>query len=337
MTTKLIKARTPKNVKGMIIKEILEIPIDQIVPTSKGPYLNPRVRGTNPHKVEQHENAIRNGYYQPEYYVPPVVEVNTNPDYDGAYLLLTGEHRYQAHKNTGATHFYVVVVEFVAEGGKSADYHRDVYMSNENSEFSGEVAQEKRKPEDVCATVVKMIEKGTCESTDEAISEVLQDLGYLKKTNAHKNLVNDVKAGIGKGGVVKAIATGELKATEKSLNEENDDVFTTCRVHNKAQGWHRDYHPRLISEVLIPRLKPSLDKDVYGNQIEITPITVKYAFNGLSPKEVSDVRPQLQSKDFLTKFYNEIALPFVELYDKKLLQDNISIDFFNQLKNDKFD
>ena len=149
------------------------------------------------------------------------------------YLQNTGEHRYHAHKNTGATHFYVAVVEWVDAEGKSADYHRDVYMSNENSEFSGEVAQEKRKPEDVVATVVAMVEKETIPSTDEAISTVLVDLGYQKKTNAHKNLINDVNAALGKGGVVATIATAELKSTEKLLNQNTHTILHQNLHHSQ--------------------------------------------------------------------------------------------------------
>lgn len=329
-TPTMIQARQPQNVSGMRVLHLAQIDINLIIPTSKGPYINPRVRGLNTKKIEQHQISINNGQYQPEYYVPPVVEKNTNPDYDGEYLQLTGEHRYQAHLNTGATHFYAAVVEFVDENGKSADYHRDIYMSNENSEFSGEVAQEKRKPEDVVATVVAMVQKKTIPSTDEAISSALSDLGYLKRTNAHKNLMNDVNATLGKGGVVSTIATSELKATEKKLNEENDDVFTTCRVHNKASAFHRDYHPRLISEVIVPRLEPALKGK------EIKPIDVMYAFNGLTPSEVEQTRPLLESKRFIDTFYLNTAKPFVDLYEKGIINENVNVDFFNQLKNDKF-
>jgi len=325
--TSMIEPRKPINTPGMRFKYFAKVPMENVIPTSKGPFINPRVKGLNIAKIELHENAIRKGQYQPEYYVPPVVEETL---YDN-FLQNTGEHRYQAHLNTGATHFYVAVVEWVDEDGKSADYHRDVYMSNENSEFSGEVAQEKRKPEDVVATVVAMVEKDTIPSTDEAISSVLSDLGYQKKTNAHKNLINDVNAALGKGGVVATIATAELKSTEKSANEDNDDVHTTCRVHNRASEWHRDYHPRLISEVIVPRLEPLLEKK------PIKPIKVKYAFNGLTPAEVKHTRPKLESKKFIDKFYQDVAKPFVSLYEKGQLKENIDIDFFNQLKGDKFD
>ena len=325
--TSMIEPRKPINTPGMRFKYFAKVPMENVIPTSKGPFINPRVKGLNIAKIELHENAIRKGQYQPEYYVPPVVEETLNDN----FLQNTGEHRYQAHLNTGATHFYVAVVEWVDEDGKSADYHRDVYMSNENSEFSGEVAQEKRKPEDVVATVVAMVEKTTIPSTDEAISSVLSDLGYQKKTNAHKNLINDVNAALGKGGVVATIATAELKSTEKSANEDNDDVHTTCRVHNRASEWHRDYHPRLISEVIVPRLEPLLEKK------PIKPIKVKYAFNGLTPAEVKHTRPKLESKKFIDKFYQDVAKPFVSLYEKGQLKENIDIDFFNQLKGDKFD
>lgn len=323
--TSMIEPRKPINTSGMRFKHFAKVPIAEIIPTSKGPFINPRVKGLNIAKIELHENAIRNGQYQPEYYVPPVVE--ETPE---GYLQNTGEHRYQAHLNIGSTHFYVAVVEWVDAEGKSADYHRDVYMSNENSEFSGEVAQENRKPEDVVATVVAMVEKGTIPSTHEAISSVLSDLGYQKKTNAHKNRINDVNAALGKSGVVATIARAELKSTEKSENENNDDVHTTCRVHNRASEWHRDYHPRLISEVLIPRLEPLLQKKA------IKPVKVKYAFNGLTPTEVKNTRPKLESKKFIDRFYQDVAKPFVSLYEKGYLKDNIDIDFFNQLKGDKF-
>lgn len=327
--TSMIEPRKPQNVTGMKFKYFAKVPIEDIVPTSKGPYINPRLKGLNIVKIEQHETAIKNGQYQPEYYVPPVVEQGA--DSHSPYLQNTGEHRYHAHRNTGATHFYVAVVEWVDAEGKSADYHRDVYMSNENSEFSGEVAQEKRKPEDVVATVVAMVEKETIPSTDESISTVLSDLGYLKKTNAHKNLINQVNASLGRGGVVATIATAELKSTEKFENENNDDVLTTCRVHNKASAWHRDYHPRLISELLVPNLQPVLENK------KVKPIKVKYAFNGLSPEEVKTTRPKLESKKFLDKYYHDVARPFVDLYEGGHLKENLDIEFFNQLKNDNFE
>ena len=198
--TYMIEPRMPNSSPGMKFVGFRHIAIDKIIPTSKGPYINPRVRGLNTEKIQAHENAIRKGEYKPEYYVPPVVE-----EAEYGYFQNTGEHRYQAHLNVGEPTFYAAVVEWVDENGKSADYHRDVYMSNENSEFSGEVPQEKRKPEDVVATVVSMVDKDTIPSTDEAISSVLIDLGYRKKSNAHKDYMNKINAAVQRGVQVRKV------------------------------------------------------------------------------------------------------------------------------------
>ena len=320
----LVPRRRP-NATGMVFLGWVEVPLHKVYRSSHelNPFKNiSRESGTNQETIDALAKCIRDGDYEPAYWIPPVIEFDSTT---GMYLQNTGEHRFIAHENEGRPTFYAALVEWVDCNGMPADYWRMVYISNENANENGEVSQNKRKPNDVVSTVTLMVDNNIIEKTEEAISSALVDLKYSnKKTNAHTDLLNAIKSRLGLGEVVASISKADMAQIEKS----NDNV--KCRIHNKKGAWHRDYHPRVISEAIIPAVKPALLDE------EIDPITIKYAFTGLRPQDIKNVRPKLKSLDFLDHYYTTVVEPFYDLYNSGLLKKNVKVEFFNQLTGDKY-
>lgn len=320
---KTIKPREPQ-AKGMRVIEMKEWPLGKVIPSSETQMKNVgRLRGVNPHQVEKLENILENGDYQPEYHIPPVGQ-----EINGFLHLSTGENRYQAHKNVGRTKYYAASVIWVEEEGKSGEYWKRVWTSNENDPSKGELTQSPRKPEDITAVTVSLVNCGEIEPTDEQIGRALEDQNLKKNSAAWKNQINDVKAKLGLGGVVDTIS--KSKAIELEKNHTTVDVDCVARVHNKETPTHRDYTPRLINEVLIPNLKGHLSNQKVQKQ------KVLYYFNGMTPTQIKKVRPQLASKDFLEDYYHKVCKPFVELYESNAFDENVEITFANQLEGDNY-
>lgn len=320
-----LKPRKPKS-PGLIFKRFVEVEIDKIVTTSKTPWRNiARQTGVSKGNVEKFVRCMERGEYVPEYHICPVAEYQSAED---KWYLNNGETRFTAAVEHGATHFYLAEVEWVDFEGKTANYRRSIYISNDNSEFSSVIDQKKRTTADSVATIVTLIDNGEISGSDESISSSLVDLGYTRKTKGHVNLMNRIKGKLGTGGVVSTVSQKEMQSAVKRLSDEKTNVIS--RTHSTSLPFHRDYHPRLIAEKLIPNLKPALNDDEVKEQL------VKYAFTGLTPEQILEVRPKMKAKEFIEEFYNKVAKPFVALYESGIFNSKLEVDFFNQLENDNF-
>lgn len=323
MSNLTIKPRQP-NAKGMIILDIKWWPLDKVIPSSQNSIKNiGRTRGVNNNQVEKLMNLIETNNYEPEYHIPPVGEEA------GGYLYLsTGENRWWAHKNVGASEYYAASVRWVKEDGKSGEYWKRIWTSNENDPSRGELTQCPRKPEDITSVTLSLISCGEIQPTDEQIGRVLIDQGLVKNSATWKNQINDVKSKLGLGGVVDTVGKSLASEIEKKYSKEDTDCV--ARVHNKETAMHRDYTPRLINEVLVPNLKGHLSGQTVKKQL------VKYYFNGMTPTQIKKTRPLLQNKDFIEDYYNKICKPFCDLYESGVFDEKFEVSFINQLEQDNW-
>ena len=250
-----VAAREPK-AKGMRVICIDDkFPMNQIY--QPGGSNSARASGTDGGKVKDFQKLISEGKYEPGYYVPPTVElikdVSQFPELElndkqkqemleYKAMLDTGFHRYEAHYGEGETTMHVAIVEFFEFAGKSAEYWRDVWRTNENKKEE-EVSTE-RVEIDIVTQIVNMIKKGTVKGNEKDIKETLKEMKVTSKDEKH-NILNEVLSAIGQESrVVQSISDSDFLEIMKLV--PNNDVlkFITRKIATA------DYDTRLFGKYI---------------------------------------------------------------------------------------
>jgi hypothetical protein len=301
--------------KGMKVLFVGYIPMGDILPSKWGTNAN-RPAGPDPKKVSQHARCIREGNYVPERYEPPVL---VKSDIEGKFDQCTGSHRHLGHEDAGATTFYAAVVEFFDCEGKSADYWRFIYQSNENREDTGkEVPKNFRGDEGVISTVLTMIDNGVISSDPKSIQVALEDQYYGRTTEKGKNLLNKIRAELGHvNGVTRLYS--KLDVARVITEETTPMTSVIVRTMKDSTGNDKDYDVRLVSSIM----------SVYKTSKKY--INVFLHWSGLNPHEIIKAR---EVKDnFLETQYFE-AKEFVEAYESGHLERRITVRYLPQIEGE---
>ena len=154
--------------------------------------------------VGQLMTLISEDKYEPEYRVPPTVELM-----NGTALgsLITGFHRWQAHVGENQETMYVAIVTFFDHDGMSANYWRKQWRLRENEE--NEDPKNDRTKEDIVGTVANMVKEQDIDESQ--IPKALKDAG-IKSAAKISTLESEVLAKLGQTTyVVDAVSDKELK------------------------------------------------------------------------------------------------------------------------------
>ena len=165
-----VSAREPK-AKGMRVVRIDDkFPMNQIY--QPGGSNSARATGTDRDKVADFQRLIKEGKYEPGYYIPPTVELIKDasqfPELELSdkqkeemlkyeAMLDTGFHRHEGHYGENKQTMHVAVVEFFHFQGKPAEYWRDIWRTNENKKE--EEVRNERVEIDIVTQIVNMIRK----------------------------------------------------------------------------------------------------------------------------------------------------------------------------------
>jgi hypothetical protein len=322
-----VAAREPK-AKGMrVIRIDDKFPMNQIY--QPGGSNSARASGTDGGKVKDFQKLISEGKYEPGYYVPPTVElikdVSQFPELElndkqkqemleYKAMLDTGFHRYEAHYGEGETTMHVAIVEFFEFAGKSAEYWRDVWRTNENKKEE-EVSTE-RVEIDIVTQIVNMIKKGTVKGNEKDIKETLKEMKVTSKDEKH-NILNEVLSAIGQESrVVQSISDSDFLEIMKLV--PNNDVlkFITRKIATA------DYDTRLFGKYI---------KSV-NNGADPLILTI---VNGNTAKDVLNIREK--KHDVLLARFRELlkdAIDFAKKEDIFSPDYKLPMKYVGQLQNE---
>jgi len=322
-----VAAREPK-AKGMrVIRIDDKFPMNQIY--QPGGSNSARASGTDGGKVKDFQKLISEGKYEPGYYVPPTVEiikdVSQFPELElndkqkqemleYKAMLDTGFHRYEAHYGEGETTMHVAIVEFFEFAGKSAEYWRDVWRTNENKKEE-EVSTE-RVEIDIVTQIVNMIKKGTVKGNEKDIKETLKEMKVTSKDEKH-NILNEVLSAIGQESrVVQSISDSDFEEIKKLV--PNNDVlkFITRKIATA------DYDTRLFGKYI---------KSV-NNGADPLILTI---VNGNTAKNVLNIREK--KHDVLLARFRELlkdAIDFAKKEDIFNPDYKLPMKYIGQLQNE---
>ena len=251
--------------------------------------------------VGQLMTLISEDKYEPEYRVPPTVELM-----NGTALgsLITGFHRWQAHVGENQETMYVAIVTFFDHDGMSANYWRKQWRLRENEE--NEDPKNDRTKEDIVGTVANMVKEQDIDESQ--IPKALKDAG-IKSAAKISTLESEVLAKLGQTTyVVDAVSDKELKTiSAKYAKDTGRTVIKATFTDIK----NIDYDKRALFNVMEEVLK--------GNHNPKIVARINGANHG-KVKQVRKKKPKLLKKDL------EHILDFAEYYKANNLTPDDIID-----------
>ena len=327
-----VSAREPK-AKGMRVVRIDDkFPMNQIY--QPGGSNSARASGTDGGKVKDFQKLISEGKYEPGYYVPPTVElikdVSQFPELElndkqkqemleYKAMLDTGFHRYEAHYGEGETTMHVAIVEFFEFAGKSAEYWRDVWRTNENKKE--EEVRNERVEIDIVTQIVNMVRKKTIKATktlslEDSIAVTIKEMKVTAKDEKSR-VLNDVLIELGQESrVVQSISDSDFEEIKK-LVPNNEVIKLTIRKLATA-----DYDTRAFIKY-INAVNSGLDPLI---------LTI---VNGNTSKNVLTIREK--KHDILLDHFREIIKSVTDFAKKVDISDpdyKLPMKFVGQLQNE---
>lgn len=244
----------------------------------------------DPNTIMTFVKRIKEGRYLYSYDQPVFVEI---PNTD-SFLLICGEHRYQAHQGSDLDKMFGAVVKFDTE------YDQLVFQSNENQE-ENEYVKNPRTPEDVILTLTQMVKMGAIDiEDDKAINKALGDLH--QRDNDYPVLREKLRNKFGKINPVKSWSDPEkkqwieenypeIKLSTRSRVIPVDNVVYTARTFKGGQGKNGirdlDYDPRCFFDTCAILLK--------NPDCSVTHIA---HYNGANSEKIKELRLYKQTQMF---------------------------------------
>ena len=223
-----------------------------------------------------------------------------------------------AHENTGKSSFYAAVVEFSDVNGKSANYWKITYQSNENATEDDLVTKNYRTDKGVMSSVQSLINSGDVEPTAKGIMAALEDQGFSSTTQRGINLLNMIRLGLGQvDGVTRIYSKSELRSVVET--ETTPSTAVLVRTMKDSRGFDLDYDSRLIKNIM----------DSYLSTKKY--INVFLHWTGLNPSDILKAR---EIKDSVLENQYLKAKQFVEAYESGELNNRVQIRYLPQLNGE---
>ena len=292
--------------KGLRVIETKLVPLcaihrinpDESNAFDKMKYLNvARPNGVDPDKVVKFVHIIRNGDYDNENNIPPVV-VETEPR---EYRLVSGDHRYQGHMGADQESMFVVVAEFFETEGKSARYWMYTWQSNENDKDPKHVEKNYRDDDCVASTIVHLCSLDEVDPhNDDDLTRALVDQGYVKYSNKLNNMMFKVRKEL--GGHVNVPHVFDSEGANRYLRKRGlDSESNVVRMMKSSSGFDLDYDWRFLKDV-VKKFQDGAKK-----------VNGYLHFSGLSADKLMKCR-EVKSNRLLSDHY-EHCKAFVDLYE----------------------
>lgn len=228
-----------------------------------------RMSGTKAETVKDIANLIKEGEYNPYLHIPPVIELN---DDGKTYTIISGHHRFKAHKQAKMTSMVCVNTTFVNA------YQRTVWRAFENSENADSYVKNVSDEKNDILLIVHSINTQVIPSTREAIESFIKDARLARTSNKINTLVNKVLLKIGKidSDFVKPYDKSD-NVIVKSLREKySDRTFVGQTFRGEID---EDYDYRALNKFTDSFIEnPS------------KPIELVYSINDCTKDEVLDIR-----------------------------------------------
>jgi hypothetical protein len=294
--------RYPKNTKGMtIIGIVSKFPIEEdYLLDYENPARLKTIQKSTP-IIKQISELMLSGEWEPKHYIPPTIEWwgESKFKHHTGHLTKTGAET--ASKET----LYMMVVEFHDEDGKTADYWREIWTSNEN-DVDGSYIKLLRSDEDIIEQVCNMLAKGKIK-VDKAIpddvptvDETLKDMNITPDPAAVLKNAILLKGGYNDIAIQPFTSTMVAKEIPKYEKKYPDYFFTSTSYSNTSQT-KRDYE-----RVLVCCVKFLEDPEKYNEKT----MKVLYGAAGAAVNKIDTLRKEkknLTAEEAVRNLWNNIT------------------------------
>jgi hypothetical protein len=148
-----------------------------------------RLSGESTDTIKQMAKLIKDGQYNPYLYIPPVIELNDDGE---TYTIISGHHRFKAHKQCKVETMVCVSTSFITP------YQRTVWRAFENSKESDSFVKNVSDEKNDVLLIVHAINNRVLPGTRESIERFIKDAKLARTSNKINVLVNNVLLKIGK-------------------------------------------------------------------------------------------------------------------------------------------
>lgn len=288
--SKIVREQTKvqPNYKGMELIEMRWIKLKDIDRTDKKN--TGRKNPTKIERVQKIQSCILKGNYLPFNYEPPMVEM-----IDGKMILLTGNHRYQAHFGAGEKEMWVAIVKFSTKRARDAAKNLE-NKKNDDKDFG----KEERTEEDVINSASQILidlEAAGVEITEKVIVDVLKNDLEVTEKKERDPMVNQLLQNWNVVNLVQNWTTPEVKSYAKE-QENNTKTIVTQLYRYVDDGSKAD--ERGFEKVM-------KKKEEYGADF---PVNLYSFYTELDEKEIEDARLM---RDPIFKAYESRILAWADI------------------------
>jgi hypothetical protein len=281
LTNRLLSKFEQSNIDASIETVLTEIQLTNLKDN------NNTVRPSGEHIdiVTKMVELIENGEYDPYRYIPPIVERSgINSD---NYVIVSGHHRFKAHRALELPTMECAVVKFKSERDRS------LWRQLENTDGFDGFVKNVTSREDNIKVVSDLVSRGIISSDRKSIQDYIIDANIVTK-KAEKSIntiVNDVLKNTGNHNTYDYVRTwdsAEKKEVIEVLQNKFPDKKFVSATFKELEDI--DYDHRTMLQVV-----DSFVED------PARPIVVVYAVNGANKEKIEDIR-EFKPKHLVSSF-----------------------------------
>ena len=281
LTNRMLSKFEKSNISVTIENLLVEIPLTSL--TDNGNSVRPS--GEHVDVITKIAELIENGEYDPYRYIPPIVEHSVVNN--GGYVIVSGHHRFRAHKALQFPTMECAVVKFKSERDRS------LWRQLENTDGFDGFVKNVISREDNVIIVSDLVSRGIISSDRKSIQDYIIDANIVTK-KAEKSINTIVNAVLKKTGnhntydYVRTWDSAEKKEVIEVLQNKFPDKKFVGATFKELDDI--DYDHRAMLQVV----------DSFVND-PTRPIVVVYAVNGANKEKIEDIRDH-KPKNFVSSF-----------------------------------
>ena len=294
LTNRMLSKFEQSNISVTIENILVEIPLTSLKDNTN----SVRPSGEHVDVITKIAELIENGEYDPYRYIPPIVEHSAVNN--GGYVIVSGHHRFRAHKALQFPTMECAVVKFKSERDRS------LWRQLENTDGFDGFVKNVISREDNVTIVSDLVSRGIISSDRKSIQDYIIDANIVTK-KAEKSINTIVNAVLKKTGnhntydYVRTWDSAEKKEVIEVLQNKFPDKKFVGATFKELDDI--DYDHRTMLQVV-----DSFVED------PTRPIVVVYAVNGANKEKIENIRDHKP---------NNLVSSFVERWSKVVeLQNN---------------
>jgi len=281
LTNRMLSKFEQSNISATIENILVEIPLTSLIDNGN----SVRPSGEHVDVITKIAELIENGEYDPYRYIPPIVEHSVVNN--GGYMIISGHHRFKAHKALQFPTMECAVVKFKSERDRS------LWRQLENTDGFDGFVKNVTSREDNVTVVSDLVSRGIISSDRKSIQDYIIDANIVTK-KAEKSIntiVNDVLKKTGNHNTYDYVRTWDSAEKKEVIevlqNKFPDKKFVTATFKELDDV---DYDNRTMVQVVDSFVEdPS------------RPIVIVYAVNGADKEKIENIRDH-KPKNLVSSF-----------------------------------